>query len=193
MKRLLTIGIVAVALAVVLPSAAPTAGQPAAPAGPLGLALSNAVQPAWQPVSGAASYAVYRGTSKSGLMTPVSPTGGVAGTSYTDTTAANGTAYFYAVRAVDTAGAESTNSLIVQATPVPQACSTGNAIVLENCYPGNNPWNVRNASTIAAGGIEGYATAASINKGESVGLKVNSGDGSTFRVEVYRTGYYVCA
>ena len=40
------------------------------------------------------------------------------------------------------------------------------------------------------GGIEGYATAASINKGESVGLKVNSADGSTFRVEVYRTGYY---
>ena len=50
MKRLLTIGIVAVALAVILPSAAPTAGQPAAPAGATGLALSNSVELAWQPV-----------------------------------------------------------------------------------------------------------------------------------------------
>src|SRR5437764_6295990 len=190
MKRLLTIGIVAVALAVILPSAAPTAGQPAAPAGATGLALSNSVELAWQPVSGVASYAVYRGAAANAVSTLVSPAGGVAGTSFTDPTATNGSAYFYAVRAVASDGAESVNSLIVQATPVPRACSTGNAIVLENCYPGNNPWNVRNAATIASGGIEGYATAASINKGESVGLKVNSADGSTFRVEVYRTGYY---
>ncbi|NUR76899.1 MAG: hypothetical protein HOQ28_11530 [Thermoleophilia bacterium] len=190
MKRLLTIGIVAAALAVVLPSAAPTAGQPAAPNGATGLALTNAVELAWQPVTGATSYAVYRGSAASAVTTLVSPVGGVTGTTFTDTTAVNGSGYFYAVRAVAADGAESLNSLIVQATPVPQACSTGNAIVLENCYPGNNPWNVRNAATIAAGGIEGYATAASINKGDSVGLKVNSADGSTFRVEIYRTGYY---
>src|SRR5437763_7018156 len=190
MKRLITIGIVAVALAVILPSAAPTAGQPAAPSGATGMAISNGVQLAWQPVTGAASYTVYRGAAASTVTTLVSPTGAVTGTSFTDTTATNGTAYFYAVRAVDTTGAESTNSQIVQVTPVPRACSTGNAIVLENCYPGNNPWNVRNAATITAGGIEGYATASSINKGESVGLKVSSADGSTFRVEIYRTGYY---
>ncbi|MDX6475769.1 MAG: hypothetical protein QOH95_1280 [Gaiellaceae bacterium] len=190
MKRLVTIGIVAVALAVILPSAAPTAGLPAAPSGATGLALSNAVQIAWQPVTGVASYAVYRGTAANGVTTLVSPAGGVAGTSFTDTTATNGTVYFYAVHAVASDGAESANSLIVQATPVPRACSTGNAIVLENCYPGTNPWNVRNASTIPAGGIEGYATSASVNKGGSVDLKVNAADGSTFRVEIYRTGYY---
>ena len=190
MKRLFTIGIVAVALAVVLPSAAPTAGQPSAPAGATGMALNGAVQLAWQSVSGGnTTYNVYRGTSMSTVNTLVSPAGGVTGTTFTDSTASNGTAYFYAVRAVQN-GVESANSLIVQSTPVPQACSSGNAIVLENCYPGNSPWTVRNAATIASGGIEGYATAQSINKGQSVNLKVNSADGSTFRVEVYRTGYY---
>jgi fibronectin type 3 domain-containing protein len=190
MRRLLAIGIVAAALAVVLPSAAPTAGQPAAPKGATGMAQSNGVQLAWQPVTGAASYAVYRGSSAATVTTLVSPAGGVAVPSFTDTTAVNGSLYFYAVRAVASDGAESLNSQIVQATPVPRACSAGNAIVLENCYPGNNPWNVRNTATITAGGIEGYATAPSVNKGGSVGLKVNSADGSTFRVEIYRTGYY---
>src|SRR5207248_10541137 len=114
-------------LAVSLPSAAPTAGQPAAPAGATGLALSNSVELAWQPVSGVASYAVYRGAAANAVSTLVSPAGGVAGTSFTDPTATNGSAYFYAVRAVAADGAESANSLIVQATPVPRACSTGNA------------------------------------------------------------------
>ena len=190
MKRLISIGIVAVALAVALPSAAPTAGQPSAPGGATGMAQSNAVQLAWQSVSGGnTTYNVYRGTAMGSVNTLVSPAGGVTGTTFTDTTANNGTTYFYAVRAVQN-GVESANSLIVQSTPVPQACSSGNAIVLENCYPGNNPFTVRNAATIAAGGIEGYATATSINKGQPVNLKVNSADGSTFRVEVYRTGYY---
>jgi fibronectin type 3 domain-containing protein len=189
MKRLITIAIVTAALAVLLPSAAPTAPQPAAPAGATGIALSGAVDLAWQPVAGATSYTVYRGATAGTATTLVSPAGGVTGTSFIDSTAANGSTYFYVVRSVSSA-TESANSLVVQATPVPRACSTGNAIVLENCYPGNNPWNVRNPATIAAGGIEGYATAQSINRGESVGLKVNSTDSSTFRVEIYRTGYY---
>jgi hypothetical protein len=191
MKRLITIGIVAVALAVILPSAAPTAGQPPTPSGPTGMALSNAVQLAWQATgNGTSFYNVYRGTSSGSVTTLVSPADGVTGTTFTDTTAQNGTTYFYAIRSSTSNGTESANSLLVKATPVPRACSSGNAIVLENCYPGNNPWNVRNAATIASGGIEGYATAASINKGSSVNLKVNSANGSTFRVEIYRTGYY---
>jgi fibronectin type 3 domain-containing protein len=189
MKRLVTIAIVAAALAVLLPSAAPTAPQPAVPAGATGIALSGSVELAWQPVAGATSYNIYRGLTVGSATTQISPAGGVAGTSFTDSSAVNGTTYFYAVRAVSS-GTESANSLVVQATPVPRACSAGNAIVLENCFPGNNPWNVRNTATIPAGGIEGYATATSINRGDSVALKVNSTDTSTFRVEIYRTGYY---
>src|SRR6476659_4041541 len=172
-------------------SAARTAGGPNAPSGATGIALSNAVGLAWQPVGGGVNfYNVYRGSSATTVNTLVSPAAGVLSTSCTDTTAVNGTTYFYAVRAVGGGGAESSNSPIVRATPVPRACSTGNAIVLENCYPGTKPWDVRNAATIASGGIEGYATAASINKGTSVGRKVNSTSGAPFRVEIYRTGYY---
>jgi hypothetical protein len=189
MKRLITTALVTVIVAILLPSAAPTASQPAAPTGATGVALANAVELAWQPVAGASSYNVYRGSTVSGVATLISPTAEITTTSYTDATAQNGTTYFYAVRAVASAS-ESVNSAVVQATPVPRACSTGNAIVLENCFPGNNPWNVRNTATIAAGGIEGFATAQSINRGDSIDLKVNSADGSTFRIEIYRTGYY---
>jgi hypothetical protein len=189
MRRLAAIAIIATGLAILLPSAAPTANQPAAPGGATGIALTGAVELAWQPVNGATSYNVYRGATVGAVTTLVSPAGGVPGTSFTDSSATNGTTYFYAVRSVSS-GAESVNSLVVQATPVPRACSAGNAIVLENCYPGNTPWNVRNTATIASGGIEGFATAQSVNRGGSVALKVNSTNTSTFRVEIYRTGYY---
>ena len=62
MKRLITIAVAVAALAVLLPSAAPTASQPSAPTGATGLALSSAVELAWQPVAGATSYNVYRGS-----------------------------------------------------------------------------------------------------------------------------------
>ena len=44
-------------------------------------------------------------------------------------------------------------------------------MTVENCYPGNTGW------TVTAGGaptIEGFATAQSIDKGDSVALKVNA-------------------
>jgi hypothetical protein len=189
MKRIIVALVAIAALGISLPSAAPSAQQPAAPIGADAMARDGAVELAWHPVSGATSYNVYRGTSAGSVSTLVSPVAGITTTTFTDSSAANGTAYFYAVRDV-VGGVESANSLVIQSTPVPRACSTGNAIVLENCYPGNNPWNVRNTATIAAGGIEGYATAVSINRGDSVDLKVNSATGSTFRAEVYRTGYY---
>jgi hypothetical protein len=162
------------------------------PAGPTGIALDGRVDLAWQPVSGATGYTVYRGTMAASITTLLTASGGVAGTSFSDTTAANGTMYFYAVRAV-AGGVESANSLTVQATPHPRTCATGNAVVLENCFPGDPGWNVTNPTQIGLGGIEGFATASSVNKGGSVDLKVNSDDNSTFRIEVYRSGYYAGA
>ena len=74
------------------------AGGPAAPNGFTGIALDGQVDLAWQSVSGAASYNIYRGSTPSTLA-PLAT--GVAGTSFDDATAPNGTTNFYSVRAVD--------------------------------------------------------------------------------------------
>ena len=190
MRRLIFIGLALAALAVAVPSSSTfAAGGGPPPAGVTGLALDSSVQLAWQPVSGASGYTVYRGTSSSAITTLLTSAGGVAATSFTDSTAANATAYYYAVRSV-IGGVESPNSLTMQATPRLSACSAGNPVVLENCYPGSSNWNVSNTASIAAGGIEGYATATSVNKGSSIDLKVNAAAGASFRMEIYRMGYY---
>lgn len=190
MRRLLVCALVVGAtLTLGLAGASRSASVPAAPSGLTGIAEESAVGLAWQPVPGATAYVVYRGTTPTSVTAAVTPNGGVAGTSFTDSSAVDGTTYYYVVHA-SAAGVESPDSLVVQATPVHRACSTGNPVVLENCYPGNTPWNVRNTATVAAGGIEGYATAPSVEAGASLGVKVNAATGTTFDVEIYRTGYY---
>ncbi|MGH3441986.1 MAG: Ig-like domain-containing protein [Nitriliruptorales bacterium] len=176
--------------AVIMPIAVTASAAPSGPpAGVTGIALDGRVELAWQPVSGATGYTVYRGTSPNAINTRLTAAQGIPGTSYADTSAVNGTSYYYAVRAVE-GGAESSSSGPVQATPAGRACSTGNPVVLENCFPGSPNWRVVNAGSVAGGGIEGFATATSIDKGEPVDLKVNVQTGSTFRVEIYRSGYY---
>ena len=163
-RRSLRLGVATVAT-VAVALAAPAFAFAAGPAGATAIALNSSVQVSWQPAVGASAYTVYRGGSQTTTNTAVTPPGGVAApaTSFSDATAVNGTAYYYAVRAV-VGGVESTNSLVVQATPVARSCSTGNAIVLENCYPGTPNWNVRSTAQMPTG-IEGFATAQSINKG----------------------------
>src|SRR5205823_7340620 len=107
--RLLPVLVIA---GVMLLGGARAATQPTAPTGPTGIALDGRVELAWQPVSGADHYAVYRGTSPGSITTAVTPPGGVTGTSFTDTSTANGTTYYYVARAVNT-GTESVNSLTV--------------------------------------------------------------------------------
>jgi len=185
-KRFVLIAAITAALAVAIPavaSAAPT------PTGVTGIALSGSVQLAWQPAPGATGYTVYRGTSPASVTTRLTPPAGVGATTFTDSGATNGTTYYYAVRSVDLSG-ESGDSLTVQVTPKARACSSGNAVVVENCYAGNSGWDVQSPAAVTSGGIEGYATATSINRGGSVGLKVNTQNGATYRIEIYRTGYY---
>ena len=181
------------AVAVLAFGASASLAQAAPPSGVSAVALGGKVDLAWQPAAGATEYTVYRGTSATTITTPLTPFGTLGGfpppTSFTDSTAVNGTTYYYAVRAV-IGGVESANSLPVQAKPVAPSCTAGNPVVVENCFPGNTGWGLKSAASVAAGGIEGYATAQSINKGQSVDLKVNSSNATTFNVEIYRTGYY---
>jgi hypothetical protein len=58
---------------------------------------------AWNAVSGATSYNVYRGTSASGeSVTPIAT--GITGTNFADTSATNGTRYYYFVTAINGSG-----------------------------------------------------------------------------------------
>ena len=170
--------------------AVPAIAQAAPPAGVTGMALDSRVEVAWQPVAAATQYNVYRGTTPTSINVPVSLTGVPPPpldppTKFTDSTAANGTTYYYAVRAV-VSGVESANSRIVKATPRPRGCSTGNVVVQENCFPGDADWDV----SFRASGIDGYATEQSINHGGSLDLKVQATGVSAVDIEIFRTGHY---
>jgi hypothetical protein len=184
LRRLLVIAAAFAAFAAAAPSWAAAAPSPT---GISAAALDASVDLAWKPVAGVTMYNVYRGTSAASVTTLVSPPGGVAATGFTDTGDVNGTTYFYAVRPI-VAGAESGSSAVVQATPRARACSTGNPVVLENCFPGAAGWNAAAPAAASANGIEGFATATSINRSDSVDVKVASG--SAFRAEIWRSGWY---
>ena len=56
----------------------------------------------------------------------------------------------------------------------------------ENSRPGDSSWMLENPADRE---IEGYASATSINRGESLRLYVSTGD-PTFTMTVYRMGWY---
>jgi fibronectin type 3 domain-containing protein len=79
----------------------------------------------WTPVTGAASYQIFRGTSANGqAATPIA--GGITATTYLNTGLTNGTAYFYKVAAVNANNATGAMSNELSATPVaPPVAPTG--------------------------------------------------------------------
>src|SRR5262249_11947356 len=68
-----------------------------------------------------------------------------------------------------------------------QGC-VGNAIVCENQQGGTaaSVWDISGAGD---GTLQGFATAASVNKGETVHFKVDT-TAASYRVDLYRLGYY---
>jgi uncharacterized protein (DUF1800 family) len=96
-------------------TSSPTA--PLTPSTPSGLTANpgnNQVALAWSASSGATGYSVARATTSTGPYTSV---GESSSTSFTDTSAVNGTSYYYVVSASNAMGA-SVNSAAVAATPV---------------------------------------------------------------------------
>jgi fibronectin type 3 domain-containing protein len=91
--------------------------NPAAPPAPTGLNATpgnNQVSLSWSASTGATGYQIYRGTTTNGETLFASPTGTL--TTYVDSTAANGTTYYYEVTAVNSGG-QSPRSAEVSATP----------------------------------------------------------------------------
>jgi len=66
--------------------------------------------------------------------------------------------------------------------------SPANAIVAENCQAGNpaSQWDISGAGDLT---IQGYATAMSVNRGQTVSFKVNT-NASAYHIDIYRIGYY---
>src|SRR5262245_18137726 len=81
----------------------------------------------------------------------------------------------------------------VATAPVTDAAQ-GNPVVVENQQPGTSAWDIVSGNgliaTDAGAQIKGYASAASVNKGESIAFKVSVSPAQTFTIDVYRIGWY---
>ncbi len=62
-----------------------------------------------------------------------------------------------------------------------------NTIQLENAKPGTTGWQLSNGATNHQ--IEGYASAATVNRGGSISLFTNTAD-STYAIDIFRMGWY---
>jgi hypothetical protein len=63
-----------------------------------------------------------------------------------------------------------------------------NAIVLENQKTGTTAWQITNQASNNE--IAGFASATSINKGESLPIKVSLATPGQYKIDIYRLGYY---
>jgi beta-lactamase superfamily II metal-dependent hydrolase/fibronectin type 3 domain-containing protein len=119
-------------------SAEVTATPMAAPTGLTPTPGNNQVGLAWSAVTGATSYDVKRATVTGGPYTTIASP---ASNAHTDSTAVNGTQYFYVVAAVNATG-ESINSAEVNATP-----AAPGKIVLSQVYAGGGSGTAGTAYT----------------------------------------------
>ncbi len=123
------------------------AAVPAAPVALLAAPGAYAVPLRWQPSFGATSYAIRRATSSGGTYSTIAS--GIAAASYTDTTVANGTTYYYVVTATNSAGT-SANSPEDSATPLSPMVNVA-------------PLGAASASANGSSGTQGAAQGVDLN------------------------------
>ena len=125
----------------------PPLGLPPSPTGLLALAGSSQVELRWNPSpnNSAQGYSVLRSTTNGGPYTSIASWTASTYPRYTDTTAGNGTTYYYVVAAINQSGT-SVNSSQASATPV---------------TPGSLPsgWTNQDVGTVGASGHATYANA----------------------------------
>ena len=102
---------------------------PSAPTGLTATAGNAQVALSWTGSTGATSYNVYRGTTSGGESATALATG-LTGTTYTDSTAANGTTYYYKVAAVDASG---TSGMSNEASATPSGGGSGSGGIAIDC------------------------------------------------------------
>lgn len=65
-----------------------------------------------------------------------------------------------------------------------------NPVVVENAKAGTDSWKLNNSANDSEQQIKGYASATSINKGQSIKFHVNVNRTQTYQIDVYRMGWY---
>src|SRR5215813_10993938 len=70
------------------------------------------------------------------------------------------------------------------------AHAADNPIVVENQQPGTSQWSLTREADDATGQIKGYASATSINKGESITFYITVSPAQTYSIDIYRIGWY---
>jgi muconolactone delta-isomerase len=70
------------------------------------------------------------------------------------------------------------------------ASAADNPIVTENQQPGTSAWELGTEAPDSGGQIKGYASATSVNRGDSVDFFVSVNPAQTYTIDVYRMGYY---
>ncbi len=160
-----------------------SSGPPPAPTGLVAAPGDSEVDLAWNASAGATSYNVKRATTSGGPYTTIAT--GVASTGFNDSTAANGTTYFYVVSAVNADG-ESLDSNQASATPQPPtapnpptglfAKASGKKKINLTWAQSNSPGITQNRiyrSTVNGGPYSPIATIAATTAFNNTGL--NSG------------------
>jgi predicted phage tail protein len=112
---------------------------------------------------------------------------GSAASKYTVTGLTNNTAYTFRVAAVNAIGTSANSAASDPFTPIP---NPPNAIVTENQKAGTSSWQFTDNAKAENHQIEGYASATSVNRGNSIDLKVSLSSSAQYTMDVYRMGWY---
>jgi fibronectin type 3 domain-containing protein len=160
------------------------AGTTAAPASPVATSGNNQVALSWSAVTGASTYLVKRSTTSGG---PYASIGTVTTTSFTDTTAVNGTTYYYVIVAANALG-EGIASTPLTSTPQPALPATPVGLA-GNGWIGANSLNWTSVSGATSYTVKRSTTSGSGYANIATGLTTNAyTDANTINGTTY---YYV--